>query len=48
MPAPEITGDVRHVIWNFRQLDLLGQMLLLLSGVFGSVILIKEMKNKNG
>lgn len=46
--APEAL-DVRSVLWNSRSLDLLGQIVILLAGVFGIVILFKEfkeMKNK--
>lgn len=34
--------DVREVLWNFRQMDLLGQIIILLAGSFGAVILFKE------
>jgi NADH-quinone oxidoreductase subunit J len=34
--------DVRGVIWNLRHLDLFGQVIVLLAGVFGVVILFKE------
>jgi NADH-quinone oxidoreductase subunit J len=33
--------DVRAVIWNLRHLDLFGQVIVLLAGVFGVVILFK-------
>lgn len=36
--------DVRVLLWNFRHLDLLGQVVMLLAGVFGVVILFKESK----
>ena len=36
--------DVRNVLWNSRPLDLLGQIVILLAGVFGIVILFKEFK----
>ncbi|MDD2752342.1 MAG: NADH-quinone oxidoreductase subunit J [Candidatus Omnitrophica bacterium] len=45
LPAPETERDVRVVLWNLRQFDLLGQIIVLLSGVFGVVILFRE-KNK--
>ena len=38
--------DVRSLLWNARSLDLLGQIVILLAGVFGIVILFKEMKNR--
>jgi NADH-quinone oxidoreductase subunit J len=36
--------DVRHLLWNVRQLDLFGQIVILLGGAFGVVALFKEMK----
>jgi NADH-quinone oxidoreductase subunit J len=43
-PYPE--SDVRNVMWKFRQTDILGQIIILLAGVFGVVVLFKErMKN---
>ncbi|HOU96604.1 MAG TPA: hypothetical protein PLN06_08285 [Bacteroidales bacterium] len=36
--------DVRDVIWNKRPLDILGQIIIILTGVFGVVILFKESK----
>lgn len=36
------TQDVRQVLWNSRHLDLLGQVIILLAGVFGVVIFFKE------
>jgi NADH-quinone oxidoreductase subunit J len=35
-------NDVRNIIWNLRHLDLLGQIVILLAGAFGVVILFKE------
>jgi NADH-quinone oxidoreductase subunit J len=35
-------ADVRSVLWNSRHLDLLGQIVILLAGAFGVVVLIKE------
>ena len=46
LPAAEIEVDVRMVLWNLRQLDLLGQITILLVGVFGVVILFKEADKK--
>lgn len=34
--------DVRGLLWNLRHLDILGQVIILLAGVFGVVILFKE------
>jgi len=41
MPAQEIEKDVRQVMWNLRQLDLLGQIIILLTGSLGVVVLFK-------
>ena len=38
--APE--GDMRLVLWGQRQLDLFGQVVVLLAGIFGVVVLFKE------
>ena len=43
---PEIEKNVRTVIWGVRQLDLMGQIIILLAGVFGVVVLLKE-RQKN-
>jgi NADH-quinone oxidoreductase subunit J len=47
-PLPSISpeADVRDVFWNLRQADLFGQILLLLIGAFGIVILFKERLKK--
>lgn len=42
LSVPEKGPDVRGVLWNLRHLDLLGQVIILLAGVFGVVILFKE------
>ena len=41
-PLPAKGTDVRDVLWNMRHIDLLGQIVSLLAGAFGVVILIKE------
>lgn len=43
---PQITQeqDVRNILWNSRHLDLLGQIIILICGVFGVVLLFKEIK----
>lgn len=46
-PAPKFFGpyaelDVKNVIWKLRQTDMLGQIILILTGVFGVVVLFKE------
>jgi NADH-quinone oxidoreductase subunit J len=37
-----VESDVRNIIWNSRHLDLIGQIVILLAGAFGVVILFKE------
>ena len=39
-----VNMDVRSVLWSSRPLDLLGQIVIVLAGVFGIVILFKEKK----
>lgn len=48
--APPQGADlgVRDVLWGARQLDLLGQILVMFVGVFGVVILFKERKKEAG
>ncbi|MDP2929723.1 MAG: hypothetical protein Q8O01_06675 [Candidatus Omnitrophota bacterium] len=46
MPAKLAQGDARNLLWNSRQLDLFGQIVVLLAGVFGIVLLFKETKKK--
>ncbi|MDO8535510.1 MAG: hypothetical protein Q7S30_00630 [Candidatus Omnitrophota bacterium] len=46
MPAKAIELDVRNVLWNSRQIDIFGQIVVLLAGVFGIVLLFKEIKKK--
>jgi NADH-quinone oxidoreductase subunit J len=38
-------GDVRAILWHQRHLDLLGQIIILLSGAIGVVLLFKEKRN---
>lgn len=42
IPQAPSPADVRSVLWNERQLDLLGQVVIILAGVFGVVVLFKE------
>jgi NADH-quinone oxidoreductase subunit J len=42
VPQAVAAGDVRSVLWNERQLDLLGQILVILAGFFGVAVLFKE------
>lgn len=34
--------NVKDVLWNKRQMDILGQIIIILTGVFGVVVLFKE------
>jgi NADH-quinone oxidoreductase subunit J len=38
-------GDVRYVLWNVRHMDILGQIIILMGGALGVVILIKESRH---
>jgi NADH-quinone oxidoreductase subunit J len=42
--VPANTEDVREVLWSSRHLDLLGQVVILVAGAFGVVVLFKEAK----
>ncbi len=42
LPAPEAQADPRVVLWQERHLDMLGQVIVLLAGAFGVVMLFKE------
>jgi len=46
MPAISAEPDVRGVFWHLRQADLFGQILLVLVGAFGIVVLFKSRDNK--
>ncbi len=46
-PPPGGDGQVGAVLWNLRQLDLLGQILILLAGVFGVLVFFRK-DDKNG
>ena len=39
--------NARFILWHLRQFDLVGQIIILFTGVFGVVILFKE-RNKRG
>ncbi|MGO9308515.1 MAG: hypothetical protein ACLQDL_05785 [Spirochaetia bacterium] len=47
LPLPGGDGDVRTVMWTLRQLDLFGQILVLLAGVFGVLVLFRK-EGKDG
>ena len=44
IPVPPMQEDVRTVLWNFRRLDLLGQVIILIAGALGIVTLFEERK----
>jgi NADH-quinone oxidoreductase subunit J len=46
MPVKLEQSDVRNVLWNSRQLDIFGQIVVLLAGVFGIVLLFKEVRKR--
>ncbi len=39
---PKGDGDVRTVLWSMRQLDLFGQILILLAGALGVLVLFRK------
>ena len=45
IPEPPAENNVKNIMWNLRHLDLLGQIAILLTGVFGVVTLFKESKH---
>jgi len=45
-PAGAGPKDVRDVLWHLRHLDVLGQIVILLAGAFGVVVLLKESKRE--
>jgi NADH-quinone oxidoreductase subunit J len=46
LPLPEKSRDVRIVLWHLRPVDVLGQIIVLLTGAFGVVIFFKERVKK--
>lgn len=40
--------DVRHVLWQLRRFDLVGQIIVILAGVFGIVVLFKHRSKGRG
>jgi NADH-quinone oxidoreductase subunit J len=46
LPAPEEVQDVRVVMWHLRPVDIVGQIIILLTGAFGVVIFFKERAKK--
>ncbi|MFA6549501.1 MAG: NADH-quinone oxidoreductase subunit J [Candidatus Margulisiibacteriota bacterium] len=43
---PEAINDVRILLWNYRRFDLFGQIIALLAGAFGVLILFKNTGDK--
>jgi NADH-quinone oxidoreductase subunit J len=46
LPAVIQEKNVANVLWNLRQVDMLGQAVVLLVGVFGIVVLFREGQDK--
>lgn len=46
LPYPQIVNDVRTVFWNFRRLDLFGQIVALLAGAYGVRLLFERREGK--
>jgi NADH-quinone oxidoreductase subunit J len=44
LPPPAEPAEVKEVLWTQRQTDILGQVAVILSGVFGVIVLFKERK----
>ena len=44
LPSPEQGMDVRDILWNLKPLYLMGQIIILVAGAFGVVILFKDSK----
>jgi NADH-quinone oxidoreductase subunit J len=44
---PSMDGDARVILWSLRQLDLFGQILVLLAGAFGVLVLFKRKSDDN-
>lgn len=44
LPLPAADKDVRDILWNLKPLFLVGQIIVLLVGAFGVVILFKDSK----
>ena len=45
-PAEGAGDTVRVVLWAARHLDIVGQIIILLGGAFGVVVLLKEFKHE--
>ncbi len=47
LPPAALEQDARNVLWYGRELDLLGQVIILISGVFGVIILFRQMRRRS-
>lgn len=45
LSSGEAVSDVRQVLWDMRQLDLFGQIILIIAGALGVVVLFTERKD---
>ena len=45
IPPPVVEPGVQEVLWNGRPTDVLGQIIIILVGVFGVVVLFKERRH---
>jgi len=46
-PIVPSENSIKFILWNVRMTDLLAQIIILLTGVFGVVVLLKEVLSKN-
>ncbi|MCX5726444.1 MAG: hypothetical protein NT030_04570, partial [Candidatus Saganbacteria bacterium] len=46
LPFKEAVPDVRDLLWNWRRLDLFGQIMVLMAGAFGVLILFRRDEKK--
>ncbi len=46
VPAPEaVSVSAKNEMWHLKQIDLIGQIIIILTGVFGIVVLFKDNKD---
>jgi NADH-quinone oxidoreductase subunit J len=43
-PPPVVEAEAKELLWKSRQTDLLGQIVVILAGVMGVIVLFKERK----
>jgi len=46
LPNVEMEPDARQIIWNVRRMDLIGQVMVLLTGAFGILVLFREIRKR--